>query len=111
MGGRGKRIPPDFRKFWPALAGVLGILLLMAWLSVRAGNRAWRRRFALATSLAGIAFAGILAGCTSGGSGGTPVGTYQITITAAEETTSGVITVAIASHQVMVTLIVQQTPQ
>jgi hypothetical protein len=39
------------------------------------------------------------------------VGTYQITITAAEETTSGVITVAIASHQVMVTLIVQQTPQ
>jgi hypothetical protein len=111
MGGRGKRISPDFRKFWPALAGVLGILLLMAWLSARAANRAWRRRFALATSLAGIAFAGILAGCSGGGSGGTPVGTYQITITAAEETTSGVITVAIASHQVMVTLIVQQTPQ
>jgi len=111
MGGRRRGVPPEFRKFWPALAGVLGILLLMAWLSARAGNRAWRRRFALATSLAGIAFAGILAGCTSGGSGGTPVGTYQITITAAEETTSGVITVAVASHQVMVTLIVQQTPQ
>jgi hypothetical protein len=99
------------RKFWPTLAGVLGILFLMVWLSARAGNRAWRRRFALATSLAGIAFAGILAGCSSGGSGGTPVGTYQITITAAETTTSGVTTVAIASHQVMVTLIVQQTPQ
>jgi hypothetical protein len=111
MVGRGRGIPPEFRKFWPALAGVLGILLLMAWLSARAGNRAWRRRFALAASLAGIAFAGILAGCGGGGSGGTPVGTYQITITAAEETTSGVITVAIASHQVMVTLIVQQTPQ
>ena len=111
MGGRDRGIPPELRKFWPALAGVLGIMLLIAWLSGRAGNRAWRRRFALATSLAGITFAGILAGCSSGGSGGTPVGTYQITITAAEETTSGVITVAIASHQVMVTLIVQQTPQ
>jgi hypothetical protein len=111
VGGRGRDIPPELRKFWPTLAGVLGILFLMVWLSARAGNRAWRRRFALATSLAGIAFAGILAGCSSGGSGGTPVGTYQITITAAETTTSGVTTVAIASHQVMVTLIVQQTPQ
>jgi hypothetical protein len=111
MGGRRRDIPPEFRKFWPALAGLLAILLLMAWLSARAANRAWRRRFASATSLAGIAFAGILSGCSGGGSGGTPVGTYQITITAAEETTSGVITVAIASHQVMVTLIVQQTPQ
>jgi hypothetical protein len=111
MGGRGRGILQELRKFWPALAGVLGILLFMAWLSAWAGNRAWRRRFSLATSLAGIAFAGVLAGCSSGGSGGTPVGTYQITITGAEETTSGVTTVAIASHQVMVTLIVQQTPQ
>ena len=85
IGGRGRDIPPDLRKFWPVLAGMLGILFLMAWLSARTGNRAWRRRSALATSLAGIAFAGILAGCTSGGSGGTPVGTYQITITAAED--------------------------
>ena len=111
IGGRGRGISQELRKFWPALAGVLGILLLMAWLSARTRNRAWRRRFSLATSLAGIAFAGILAGCSSGGSGGTPVGTYQITITGAEETTNGVTTVAIASHQVMVTLIVQQTPQ
>jgi hypothetical protein len=108
--GPGKRTPSDYRKFWPLIGGVMAILLLMAWKSSRAGQRAWRRRFVLATSLAGIAFAGTLAGCGGGGSGGTPVGTYQITISAAETTTSGTTTVTIANHQVMLTLIVQQTP-
>ncbi len=110
VGGPGMGIPPGYRKYWPLIAAALVIALLMAWMPVRARDRGLRRRFVLAACVAGIAFAGTLAGCGSGGTGGTAVGTYQITISAAETTTSGTTTVTIANHQVMVTLIVQQTP-
>ncbi|MGA8267998.1 MAG: hypothetical protein WB787_09550, partial [Candidatus Acidiferrales bacterium] len=109
-GGTGRRIPPDYRKYWPLIGGLAGFLILMAWISLRAGNQEWRRRFVLAACVAGIAFAGTLSGCVSGGAGGTAVGTYQITITAeATAVTTGSTTVTIASHEVMVTLIVTET--
>lgn len=84
------------------------MLLAMAWLAMRAGSRAWRRRFAFGASLAGIVLAGTLSGCVSKQSG-TANGTYQITISAAATTTNGVSTAVIANHQVMVVMIVQQT--
>jgi len=108
LGRPGQRPPPPYKKFLPILGALFGALLILGWFATRAGTRAWRRRFALATSLAGIAFAGVLAGCGSS-NGGTPVGTYLITLTAAETQVNGVTTVTIASHEVMVTLIVTQT--
>ncbi len=109
-GGPGRRIPPDYRKYWPLIGTLTGLLILLAWISLRAGSQEWRRRFVVAACITGIAFAGTLSGCVSGGAGGTAVGTYQITITAeATAVTTGGTTVTIASHEVMVTLIVTQT--
>ncbi len=106
--GSSGRLPPSYRKIWLPIGGAIAMLLAMAWLAMRAGSRAWRRRFALGASLAGIVLAGTLSGCVSKQSG-TANGTYQITISAAATSVNGVTTSVIANHQVMVVMIVQQT--
>ena len=105
--------PTNKWRHWPHLLPMTSLALLAIltiWLALRMRNAAQSRglmglqatRAALAISLAALMFGAGLAGCGGGGSG-TPVGTYQITVTA-NGSANGTDT---ATHMTTVTLIVQ----
>jgi hypothetical protein len=101
-----RRWPPFARGIWLALAALLTIWFALrirpaAHSSGRFGLAA--RRAALAMSLGALMFGAGLAGCGGGSGAGTPVGTYQITLTA-NGSTDGTET---ATHTTTVTMIVQ----
>jgi photosystem II stability/assembly factor-like uncharacterized protein len=101
-----RRWPPFARAIWLALAALLTIWFALrirpaAQSSGRFGLAA--RRAALAMSLAALMFGAGLAGCGGGHGAGTPVGTYQITLTA-NGSSDGTET---ATHTTTVTMIVQ----
>jgi photosystem II stability/assembly factor-like uncharacterized protein len=101
-----RRWPPLARGIWLALAALLTVWLA---LKVRPASQSagifgvQARRAALAISLAALMFGAGLAGCGGGSRTGTPVGTYQITITA-NGSADGTAT---ATHTTTVTMIVQ----
>ncbi len=105
-GSPSDRWPPLARGIWLALAA-----LLTVWFALRLRPRSQTpgifglpfRRAALAISMAAVMFGAALAGCGGHSSAGTPVGTYQITITA-NGNADGTET---ATHTTTVTMIVQ----